>query len=144
MKKKLILFILIIGTLSTGCSTQNDMDKMLSSPEVERKAKAALLVDNGIEKAKSGDKKGSIADFDQAIILDPKFSTAYLNRGSVKSDLGDIKGAINDYDQAIIINPQYAQAYANRGFAKAQLRDMQGTLADFKIAAPLFQQQGNK
>ena len=71
-----MLGILILGIVATGCSTQSDVDKMLSSPEVERKAKAALLMNNGFAKYELGDKRGAIDDYNQAIIIDPQYAKA--------------------------------------------------------------------
>ena len=50
---------------------------------------------------------GALADYDQAIRLNPAYVDAYNNRGVVRSDRGDADGAIADYDQAIRLNPEY-------------------------------------
>ena len=60
----------------------------------------------------------AIADYDQAIRLDPKDATAYNNRGSARYDRKEYDGAIADYDQAIRLDPKYATAYNNRGSAR--------------------------
>ncbi|WP_236104130.1 tetratricopeptide repeat-containing S1 family peptidase, partial [Sphaerospermopsis reniformis] len=76
----------------------------------------------------------AIADYTQAITINPQYALAYYNRGVVKSDLGDKKGAIADYTQAITINPQYVSAYYNRGVVKSDLGDKKGAIADFTQA----------
>ncbi|MFM6139546.1 MAG: tetratricopeptide repeat protein, partial [Sphaerospermopsis kisseleviana] len=81
-----------------------------------------------------GDKKGAIADYTQAITINPQYAIAYYNRGVVKSDLGDKKGAIDDFTQAITINPQSGDAYYRRGNAKVQLEDTAGAIADYTQA----------
>jgi len=81
-----------------------------------------------------GDKQGAIADYNQAIAINPQDADAYNNRGAAKSDLGDKQGAIADYNQAIAINPQDAIAYNNRGAAKSDLGDKQGAIADYNQA----------
>jgi hypothetical protein len=40
-----------------------------------------------------------MADYDQAISLDPKLAEAYNNRRAARADQGDLAGAIADYDQ---------------------------------------------
>ncbi|MDG3493830.1 MULTISPECIES: tetratricopeptide repeat protein [Pseudanabaena] len=44
-----------------------------------------------------GDKRGAIADYDQTLTLDQKYTEAYVNRGVAKYALGDRKGAKTKY-----------------------------------------------
>jgi len=90
----------------------------------------------GKEKLASGDCQGAIADFTDAIRLDPDFAPAYSNRGLAKSELGDNEGAITDYNQAIHLTYYY------RGNAKSELGDEQGVIADYDQMSRLLQQQG--
>ena len=59
-----------------------------------------------------------MADFDQAIALDPRFAEAHNCRGIVWKDKGDLNRAIADFSQSIKLDPQYYGAYANRGLAR--------------------------
>ena len=93
-------------------------------------------------KSDLGDKQGAIADYNEAIRLNPTFAKGYYNRGLAKSELGDKQGAIADYNEAIRLNPTYANAYYNRGTVKFNLGDKQGAIADFRESARLYQQQG--
>jgi S1-C subfamily serine protease/Tfp pilus assembly protein PilF len=78
----------------------------------------------------------SLADYNQVIFINPKFSTAYNNRALLKDvKLNDIQGALTDYDQAIIINPKYYEAYNNRALLKEnKLNDIKGALTDYDQA----------
>ena len=114
----------------------------VSSPN-STKMTAEDLVDSGLDKKKQGDYQGAIADYTQAIKLDPQDATAYNNRGLAYYNLGDNKGAIADYTQAIAIDENYAHAYYNRGLASSSLGDNQGAIKDYEKAAELYQQQGN-
>ncbi len=81
-----------------------------------------------------GDYRGAIADFNQAIQLNPEFAFAYNDRGTAHYGLGNYRGAIADYDKAIQIDPEYAGAYYNRGIARSEIGDQQGAIADYNKA----------
>ena len=57
----------------------------------------------------------AVADFNQAIRLDPKNSTAVRERGRLYMELGDLDRAFADYNEAIRLNPNDDRAYTNRG-----------------------------
>ena len=88
----------------------------------------------GYNKSNLGDNQGAIADYNQAIKIQPDYSYAYNNRGSAKYELGDYQGAIADYNQAIQFKSDAALAYYNRGLAKYNLGDKQGAIADYNQA----------
>ncbi|PMB44794.1 hypothetical protein CEN39_27830, partial [Fischerella thermalis CCMEE 5201] len=85
-------------------------------------------------KYRQKDYKGAIADYTEAIRLNPKYDEAYNDRGIARSELGDKQGAIADFNTAIKINPNYANAYNNRGNARSDLGDKQGAIADYNTA----------
>jgi tetratricopeptide (TPR) repeat protein len=76
----------------------------------------AYSIRGGVYQAK-GDSDHAIADFTQAIEINPQDARAYVRRGSVYQVNGDSDHAIADYNKAIEINPLYAIAYFNRGGA---------------------------
>lgn len=64
-----------------------------------------------------GDYDRAIADFNQAIRLDPKDATAFSNRGMAYGRKGQYDRAIEDFDQAIRLDSKFAAAFNNRGKA---------------------------
>jgi len=84
-----------------------------------------------------GDDGQAIADYDQAIALDPDFAEAYSNRGSAYADKGDLDHAIADYDQAIALKPDFAKAYYNRGVTYDEKGDLDHAIADYDQAIAL-------
>ena len=79
----------------------------------------------------------AIADFTQAIRLNPNDALAYNNRGLTCAELNDLTGAIADFTQAIRLNPNDALAYNNQGITRAELNDLTGAIADFSEAIRL-------
>ena len=95
---------------------------------------ARSLFERGLEKERKSDFRGAIADYSEAIRLNPKDANAYNNRGSAKLDLGDKQEAISDYNESILINPNFANPYNGRGNVKRALGDEQGAIADYNKA----------
>jgi tetratricopeptide (TPR) repeat protein/S1-C subfamily serine protease len=78
----------------------------------------------------------SLADYSQAIAINPKDAQAHNNRGMLKANnLNDIKGALADYNEAISIDPRDSEAYNNRAVLKRnKLNDIKGALDDYNQA----------
>lgn len=84
-----------------------------------------------------GNFDGAIADYGEALRLDPGYAAAYNNRGSAYNSFGKFDRAIADYDTALRIDMGYALAYYNRGLAYANLCDFDRASADFAEAERL-------
>jgi tetratricopeptide (TPR) repeat protein len=81
----------------------------------------------------------AIADFDQAIRLDPNdaFATAYNSRGNAYNAKGDYDRAIADFDQAIRLHPNLVASYNNRGLAYNGKGDYDRAISDLDRAVQL-------
>lgn len=88
----------------------------------------------GLTKAKSGDRYGAIQAFSCAIASRPEFAEAYYQRGLVLFDLGDRQGAIADYDQALKLKPDAIDVYIARGITRIALADIIAAQADIAQA----------
>src|SRR6266404_1188228 len=78
---------------------------------------AAYYNNRGYAYSHKGDLDRAIADYSEAIRIDPKDAIAFNNRGSAYSHKGDLDRAIADYSEAIRLNPKDAIAFNNRGIA---------------------------
>ena len=79
----------------------------------------------------------AIANFTEAVGLNPRNSDAFVNRGAAYFAQKDFARAIADFDQAIRINPQDSAAFFNRGNVYHQQKDFARAIADFTEALRL-------
>ena len=77
------------------------------------------------------DLDGALADFDEAVRLDPQDAVAFVNRGDVQDALGDFERAVANYNEAIRLDPQNAAAFFNRGDTRQKQGDLEGAVVDF-------------
>jgi tetratricopeptide (TPR) repeat protein len=68
-----------------------------------------------------GEHDRAIADYDQAISLDPKFVLAWNGRGNAHAGEGDYDSAIADFDEALKLDPDFTDARESRWRAQAAL-----------------------
>jgi lipoprotein NlpI len=88
----------------------------------------------GVAYGKKGDFDHAIADYTQAIALDPKIAKAYNNRGVAYATKGDHDRAIADFTQAIALDPKFAIGYNDRGSAYRDKGDTDRAIADYTEA----------
>lgn len=84
-----------------------------------------------------GDSDRALADFNQAIKLQPKHAFAYFNRGAVYFTKQDYERALADLNQAIKLQPDFALAYLKRGSIYYFKGDSDRALADLNQAIKL-------
>jgi tetratricopeptide (TPR) repeat protein len=78
-----------------------------------------------------------IADYDQAIALDPGNADAYSGRAQAWSSKGDHDRAIADYSEAIRLSPKDPGAYHARASAWQRKLDYDKAIADYSMAIRL-------
>jgi tetratricopeptide (TPR) repeat protein len=89
-----------------------------------------------------GDFDPSIADYSEAVRLDPKSASAYGGRGLAYFDKGDFDRAIADYNEAIKLDPKSASFYNKsasvyyngRGATYSDKGDYDRAIADYSEA----------
>jgi tetratricopeptide (TPR) repeat protein len=88
----------------------------------------------------AGDYERAIADYSEAIQLDPKYALAFYQRGLAYSAKADNDRAIADYSEVIRLNPKSGLAFYQRGIAYSDKGDKNRAMADFSEALRLLDQ----
>jgi tetratricopeptide (TPR) repeat protein len=84
-----------------------------------------------------GDFRRAIADFDEAIHLNPNRAQLYRDRALARRQNGDLVLAIEDYDEAIAHDPRLAAPYHQRGLALAATGDLDRAILSYNTAVRL-------
>ncbi|MBR0846055.1 tetratricopeptide repeat protein [Bradyrhizobium liaoningense] len=84
-----------------------------------------------------GDLRRAIADFDEAIHLNPNRASLYRDRALARRQNGDLELAITDYDEAIAHDPRLAAPYHQRGLALAATGDLDRAILSYNTAIRL-------
>lgn len=78
-----------------------------------------------------------VADYNEALHLNPRLVFAWFNIGNVYYSLEDYTSAIQSYGEAIAIDPEFGQAYYNRGLSYLRVGNRQQAFADLSRAGEL-------
>ena len=78
-----------------------------------------------------GDLARAIADYDQAIRLDPGFARAFNNRCWARAVVGRVQEAVADCDESLRLKPNVANTLENRGFANLKMGQYERAIADY-------------
>lgn len=73
----------------------------------------------------------ALADFNQALQLEPENATVRVYLAATQDRLGDLQGALSSYDRALKAAPNFSPAHLGRGLARLELGDAAGAIADF-------------
>ncbi|MBX9690826.1 MAG: tetratricopeptide repeat protein [Cyanobacteria bacterium] len=99
-----------------------------------------LFQRQGFQLSMSGDETGAVECYDTAISINPRSSTAFLNRGQSKRAIGQCAAALDDLDQAIELGGSkefLSVAYAIRGSIKEELSRPAEAIKDYSKAINL-------
>jgi tetratricopeptide (TPR) repeat protein len=111
----------------------NDMPKAYALSE-RLEAQGAMqafdFAHAGFIKCYLGDHDAGMADFEQALALDPDNVLILNNRGFALSCMERYAEAVADLDRAIELAPEFASAYNSRGLARMKMGRVDEGLAD--------------
>jgi lipoprotein NlpI len=108
--------------------------RIIEDAKQKPKARGIAFYNRGNAYVLKGDHDKAIADFDQALKLEPKNASIYNNRGNARLDKGESDAAMADFEAAIKTDPRYAAAYFNRANALAAKGEIERALKDYDAA----------
>jgi tetratricopeptide (TPR) repeat protein len=84
--------------------------------------------------AHNGDREAALKSFSQALDLDPKMATGYVNRGFVLNDLKQAGKGSKDFQTALQLDPGYGEAHLGLAYAYLQLHRPKPALTQLETA----------
>jgi tetratricopeptide (TPR) repeat protein len=93
--------------------------------------------------SKLGEAEKAMKDYDRSTQLDPTAVVNYYRRGNLYYSAKNYVQALAEYSQTIELKPDFALAHIGRGHTNRELYGDREGLSDWKLAAKLFQAQGN-
>ena len=109
----------------------------IASDELGAGSKSKALTSRGGVWFSKRDYDRAIADYDEAIGLDPQYSWALVARGNAWLHKTDYDRAAADYNEAIRLNPRSVAAFVGRGNISFSKRNYDGAIADYDEAVRL-------
>ncbi len=117
--------------------TQKKAEIAAQPPVTENQLTADEWFQRARGKRNKNDLKGAIADYTQALNLNPKNTTAYKNRGNARKAKGDLDEAIADFTKVLEFDPKNYSVYNRRGLTRSDKGDWDGAIADYTQAIAL-------
>ncbi|KRA79730.1 tetratricopeptide repeat protein [Altererythrobacter sp. Root672] len=118
----------------TGHTPQEELsacNELLGRRHNSSQDRADILSARGYAYHRLGEYQKALADYDQAIDLDPANSYAFYNRGLIYQRLGDRRRALADYSASLKLRPENAGGYLNRGLTFLDIGRLDEAIADF-------------
>lgn len=112
-------------------------DRAIASLRFSGRELADLHVDRGWAYYSIGRLDRAIADYSEAIKLDPKHAIAFTNRGMAWHDRRDYDRALADTNEAVRLDPKFYFARSMRGVIWHARGDFDNAVADFDEAIRL-------
>lgn len=111
--------------------------RAIRSGELEAENLATMYRTRGQAYNESGAYDLAIADFDQALKLNPYSATSLRRRGEARHALGQYDRALADFDKAIELFPNFSGAFRDRGTTYFFKGDIGRAGADYETALRL-------
>jgi len=95
---------------------------------------ASYYYNQGYANSQSMDHDGAIANYTEALKIDPKLVYALIARGAAYYAKGDYQSAVEDYSRTLELEPNDAGVFNNRGNAYRKMGNYDMARADYEAA----------
>ena len=148
----LIGSVLVAGSLAGTPAAADDHDtcqkgsgdpaiaactRLIASNKFNGSRLSGIYSNRGNKFGANGELDRAVADYTEAIRLDPKNAVPFNNRGNAYKYKDDLDRAIADLSEGIRLNPKYALAFRNRGLANDAKGERDRAIADYSEAIRL-------
>lgn len=119
--------------LSTGGPVATSTPEGFTDPSITPTASfssAGEAYRRGRALFQKGDYKAAAAAYSEAIVLDPNYVNAYLERGATFRRLGNFENALTDLNRAAQLEPTAALAYRERAYVNLERGNPTPALVD--------------
>jgi tetratricopeptide (TPR) repeat protein len=148
-----IIPVILLAISPIFAASQRDYDDCVQATDQDRRIAGCTQIINDFGESQhnqrlayenrglawhfKGNNDQAIADYTEAIRLNPNAVIAYNNRGTAWRDKGNLDRAIADYTHAIRLNPNDAPAFNNRGNAWHEKGENNRAIIDYTEAIRL-------
>jgi tetratricopeptide (TPR) repeat protein len=124
----------ICGSVPVKSDAVGACSRIIAAPRTSAHDRMMALTFRGDAKQSQGDNAAAVADYSQALTLQPDYRPALIGRGIAYRDTNEPARAMADFDQAIKLDPKDAKALYERGVTKNKSGDVAGGAADVAAA----------
>lgn len=156
MRRLVLVSVVLLSSLSGAqadawkdCSQDANADRsirgcsaFIKQGKVPNRALAAAYHNRGRAYAMKDNSERAIADYNQAIELDPQDAEYHTTRGDAYLDEGQLDRALADFNRALELDPYDTEAMTGRGEVYVEKGDLERAIADFSMAIKYEQKHG--
>jgi tetratricopeptide (TPR) repeat protein len=125
-----------------GNQTSTETEMLLTEAIAANPKLPYSYAERGLLRLNSGNTKGALSDYNEAIKLEPDNYEYFLNRGLIKERMKDYTGALADYQKVITQKPEYEKGWLSHGNIMVKLTKFKEAIEDYSAAITYYPDYG--